>query len=111
MSTLAEATPYPRWELTGAGLENLALREHQDPPIAPHELRVRIDACGICFSDIKILNLGERHPRLQGRDIVRDPVVMGHEAAMTVIEVGADLRGRFEAGQRFLIQVDVYFHG
>jgi len=100
-----------RWELTGAGFDNLFLAERDVPRPGPGELLVRIDACGICFSDIKILNLGGAHPRLQGRDLVRDPVVMGHETAMTVVEVGRDLRDRFTPGGRFLIQADVYHQG
>jgi threonine dehydrogenase-like Zn-dependent dehydrogenase len=100
-----------RWELSGAGLERLALVFGPRPQPEPGELLVRIDACGICFSDIKILNLGPDHPRLQGRDLTREPVVMGHETAMTVVEVGRDLRDRFREGQRFLIQADVYYRG
>lgn len=99
------------WELMGAGLESLSLVEREMPRPGPGELRVRIDACGICFSDIKILNLGPEHPRLKGRDLRAAPVVMGHETAMTVLEVGEDLRGRFRQGQRFLIQADVYYRG
>lgn len=100
-----------RWELKGAGLDNLSLAECEVTQPGPGELLVRIDACGICFSDIKILNLGPDHPRLQGRDLVRDPVVMGHETAMTVVRVGEDLLGKFHPGQRFLIQADVYYQG
>ena len=100
-----------RWELSGAGMENLALAEREIPRPAADELLVRIDACGVCFSDIKILNLGPAHPRLQGRDLRAEPVVMGHETAMTVVEVGETLRERFRPGQRFLIQADVYFQG
>ena len=62
-----------RWELYGAGMENLG---QDDAPLlravprpGPGELLVRVDACGICFSDIKIINLGGSHPRLQGRDM------------------------------------------
>ena len=66
-----------RWELTGAGIESLGpggapvSREVTRP--GPGQLLARVDACGICFSDIKILNLGASHPRLRGRDLVRDP--------------------------------------
>jgi len=100
-----------RWELYGAGLENLSLAEREVPTPGPGELLVRIDACGICFSDIKILNLGPNHPRLQGRDLTTDPVVMGHETAMTVVGVGDDLAGQFPMGSRYLIQADVYYQG
>ncbi len=100
-----------RWELTGAGLNNLDLVEREIPRPSADELLVRIDACGVCFSDIKILNLGPNHPRLQGRDLSVDPVVMGHETAMTVLEVGSKWADRFRPGQRFLIQADVYYQG
>lgn len=102
---------YRCWELSGAGLEHLALVRRDLRPPAAGELLVRIDACGICFSDIKILRLGPDHPRLQGRDLNAEPVVMGHETAMTVAAVGSGLEGRFHPGQRFLIQADVYAGG
>jgi len=100
-----------QWELSGAGLQNLALRERPVPSPGAEELLVRIDACGICFSDIKILRLGGEHPRLQGRDLERDPVVMGHEVAMTVMQVGEARRAQFQPGQRFLIQADIIYRG
>ncbi|HEU4754621.1 MAG TPA: alcohol dehydrogenase catalytic domain-containing protein [Armatimonadota bacterium] len=111
MTSLQAPARQLRWELTGAGLNNLSLAERDVPHPGPGELLVRIDACGICFSDIKILNLGPDHPRLQGRDLRQDPVIMGHETAMTVLEVGNEIRDRFQPGQRFLIQADVYHGG
>ena len=111
METESIPARHRRWELTGAGLENLALVERDVPQPGPGELLVRIDACGICFSDIKILTLGPNHPRLQGRDLQTNPVVMGHETAMTVLRVGEELGNRFQPGQRFLIQADVYYRG
>ncbi len=111
MEMMTIPTRHRCWELTGAGLDNLSLVERDVPTPGPDELLVRIEACGICFSDIKILNLGPSHPRLQGRDLAADPVVMGHETAMTVVRVGEELRGDFQVGQRFLIQADVYYQG
>jgi len=102
---------HQRWELTGAGFDSLRLVTRNVPSPGPQELLVRIDACGICFSDVKIVNLGGGHPRLAGRDLRREPVVMGHETAMTVMAAGRDLAGRFAPGQRFLIQADVYHGG
>jgi threonine dehydrogenase-like Zn-dependent dehydrogenase len=111
MSTATLPQSHQRWELSGAGLSSLTVAERPVPAISPDQLLVRIDACGICFSDIKILNLGPEHPRLRGRDFTREPVVMGHETSMTVVQVGEGLRGRFAEGQRFLIQADVYYRG
>ncbi len=100
-----------RWHLHGAGLESLREATVALPAYGPDELLVRHDACGICFSDIKIINLGPQHPRLQGRDMNAHPVVMGHEVALTVVGVGDDLKGQFEIGQRFIVQADVYYKG
>ncbi len=98
-----------RWHLTGAGLDALHEATVPLPEFGPDELLVRHDACGICFSDIKIINLGPEHPRLQGRDMQAAPVVMGHEVALTVVAVGESLTGQFAAGQRFIVQADVYY--
>jgi threonine dehydrogenase-like Zn-dependent dehydrogenase len=104
-----------RWELTGAGLENFGRDGepslHEVAPPGPGELLARVDACGICFSDIKILNLGGEHPRLRGRDLARDPVVMGHEVSLTVVGVGPGLSAPFQPGDRAIVQADVYYNG
>jgi threonine dehydrogenase-like Zn-dependent dehydrogenase len=70
-----------------------------------------VDACGICFSDIKILNLGGEHPRLRGRDLAAEPVVMGHEVSLTVVDVGPEVRAPFRPGDRAIVQADVYYRG
>jgi len=102
---------YYRWHLRGAGLDALSEEQVDLPEIAADELVVRHDTCGICFSDIKIINLGGEHPRLVGRDMVADPVVMGHEVALTVVKVGNAIRDKFKIGQRFIVQADVYYKG
>ena len=43
------------------------LVEREIPAPGPGEVRIKVKACGICFSDIKILNLGPDHPRLSVR--------------------------------------------
>lgn len=109
----SEAVPghYERWHLRDAGLENLSEEEVTTPPIKPDELLVRHDACGICFSDVKIINLGPKHPRLVGRDMQKDPVVMGHEVTLTIMRVGENLRDRYKPGERYIVQADIYYKG
>ena len=103
------------WPLYGAGLENLGL---DDAPIqvdlpacGPDQLLVRHDAVGLCFSDTKVIKAGETHPRLGGRDMKTDPVVLGHEVALTVVQVGQNYADSFSPGDRFIIQADVYHQG
>ncbi|MCL6535608.1 MAG: alcohol dehydrogenase catalytic domain-containing protein [Armatimonadetes bacterium] len=103
-----------RWNLYGAGLENLGRDGKPErlptPQPAPNEILVRIDAVGICFSDLKILRLGEAHPKI-ARDLRKHPVVMGHEICCTVVQVGNALQGRFQIGERYIVQADVYVNG
>ena len=116
-SPLPVAPPpnYKRWHLYGAGLENVGTNGQMEtvPLIAPgpDQILVRHDAVGICYSDIKIINLGENHPRLMGRDLKTNPVVMGHEVALTVVEVGDNYKEAFAPGQRFIVQADVFYKG
>ena len=103
------------WPLYGAGLDNLG-RNHQPvrlpvPVPGPYQLLARIDAVGLCFSDVKLIRAGGAHPRLYGRDLAADPTIPGHEVSLTLVEVGDRLRHRFRIGQRFVVQADVYYHG
>ena len=81
------------------------------PEIGPDELLVRIDAIGLCFSDVKLIRAGEAHPRVISKDLKKDPVIPGHEAVMTVVKVGDKVADKFDVGQRFIIQADVYVNG
>jgi L-sorbose 1-phosphate reductase len=103
------------WPLYGAGLENLGVEGKPipvgTPKPGPDQLLVRHDAVGLCFSDTKVIKAGETHPRLLGRDMKADPVVLGHEVALTVIEVGQNLIGQYRRGDRFIVQADVYYKG
>lgn len=112
-------TPLPttmlRWHLYGAGLENMGkLGEPEVVSVPTHgadELLVRQDACGLCFSDTKVIGLGANHPRMTGRNLATDPVTLGHEVSCTVVGVGENLKSRFKVGQRFVIQADVFYQG
>src|SRR5689334_22178754 len=68
--------------------EPLLVTEVDEPEIAPGELVLRVDACGICGSD---LHLSDAFPA--------PGVVMGHEFCGTVEEVGAGVDG-FSVGDR-----------
>jgi len=102
------------WPLYSAGLENMGLGEQPiDVPVpqfGPDELLVRHDACGLCFSDIKVIRLGEDHPRIY-RDMKKNPVVLGHEVSMTVVGVGENLKDQYKPGDRFIIQADIFVDG
>jgi len=106
--------PNELWPLYGAGLENLGVNRRPItapmPQYGPDELLVRHDACGLCFSDTKVINLGQNHPRIF-RDISKEPVVLGHEVSLTVVGVGENLRDRYHVGDRFIVQAEIYYKG
>ncbi|MCY3586870.1 MAG: alcohol dehydrogenase catalytic domain-containing protein [Acidimicrobiaceae bacterium] len=111
--------PLPRpnlaWNSYGRGVESIGRDGHPEPvdvpAPAPDQLLVRVDAVGLCFSDVKLIRLGSEHPKLYGRDLSADPIRLGHEATVTVIEVGDDLADTYRTGDRLAIQPDIYLNG
>lgn len=106
---------YQAWQVFGAGLENVG--KDGSPvtvplrPPNPNEVLLRVDALGLCLSDMKIIAQGGNHPRLRGRDLQNDPTVLGHECAATIVAVGDDWKDSFAPGQRFIVQADIYYQG
>ncbi|MDZ5649477.1 alcohol dehydrogenase catalytic domain-containing protein [Nitrospirillum sp. BR 11828] len=72
----------------------LSLKTVQLDDPRPGELLVRIDAAGICHSDLSVIN-GDR-PRPM-------PMALGHEAAGTVVAVGDPADTGFAAGDRVVL--------
>ncbi|RMH73214.1 MAG: alcohol dehydrogenase [Actinomyces sp.] len=112
-------TPLPDpnlgWNTYGTGVENIG-RDGRPEPIevpepGPDQLLVRVDAVGLCFSDVKLIRLGGDHPKLYGRDLRVEPTRLGHEAAVTVVAVGENLADRYRPGDRLAIQPDIHVDG
>ncbi len=61
------------------------------PPIGPRELLLRVEASGICGSDV-----------MEWYRIARAPVVLGHELAGVVTQVGDGVE-RYQVGDRVLV--------
>ncbi len=116
---ISASQPIPRvmrsWYLSGRGMENFGERDQPIsealPAIGTDELLARVDAIGICASDVKMIRLGERYPLFHGRDLAAQPQRLGHELALTVLRVGAGLASQYRVGQRLGLQPDVYYRG
>ncbi|MGI5899872.1 MAG: zinc-dependent alcohol dehydrogenase [Christensenellales bacterium] len=69
------------------------------PEIGPGDVLVRIMACAVCGSDVHGMDgsTGRRRP----------PIIMGHEAAGIIEQVGSDVRG-FAAGDRVTFDSTIY---
>ena len=79
------------WRTSGDGPENLRLDEMPTPEPGDTELLVRVVACGVCRTDLHIVD-GDLPLR-------RQPVVPGHEVVGLVEEVGSAVQG-FAIGDR-----------
>ncbi|HUU11847.1 MAG TPA: alcohol dehydrogenase catalytic domain-containing protein [Phycisphaerae bacterium] len=99
------------WNLYGAGLENLRLEAMPVPTPRDDQLLVRIDAVGICASDWKMISQGAAHARMKGRDLAKEPTVPGHEVSMTVVGLGKALAGKYQVGERYSVQAEIYIQG
>jgi len=71
--------------------EDIRLEEVASPGIGPDEILVRVEIVLTCGTDVKIYRRG--HP------LVKPPLIIGHEFAGVVSEVGTNVT-QFERGQR-----------
>jgi propanol-preferring alcohol dehydrogenase len=79
------------WHSSGTGVDDLARVDLPVPDPGPGELLVRVSVCGVCRTDLHVVD-GDlpRH---------RAPVVPGHEVVGTVAAVGERVE-RFGVGER-----------
>ncbi len=59
----------------------------EDDAVGPHDVRIKMHTVGICGSDVHYYTHGAI-----GQFVVRAPMVLGHEAAGTIVEVGSDVK-------------------
>lgn len=103
------------WNLYGAGMENIGKDGRAEdlgvPTPDADQILVRMDGVCLCFSDVKVINQGSSHPKLYNRDLTKEPGRLGHEAVLTVMEVGENLKDQFKPGERYAVQPDIYQNG
>lgn len=80
------------------GIDKITVKEIETPRITDDSLLLKVRACAVCGSDIRIYHYG--NPR------VKYPQIIGHEIAGDVVEVGSRVK-RFKPGDRVAIGADV----
>lgn len=63
--------------------QKLGIKDIQEPVLEEGKVLVKVDACGICGSDVHYWQHGKI-----GDFVVKQPMILGHEAAGTVIALG-----------------------
>jgi D-xylulose reductase len=77
----------------------LALRDISiDESLGPHDVRIGVHTVGVCGSDVHYYTHGAIGPF-----VVRAPMVLGHEAAGRVLEVGSEVTG-LQVGDRVCME-------
>lgn len=103
------------WPFRGIGLENVGVDGKPvtipRPNCGPDEILARVDAVSLCASDAKMIRIGNQYPLFHGRDLERNPSRLGHEVALTVVEVGANWQQTYHRGQRLGLQPDIFING
>jgi len=80
-------------------VKKLSLRDFPvSETVGPDDVKIAIKACGICGSDIHYYT----HGRI-GDFIVNEPMILGHEASGTVLEVGANVKN-VKAGDKVCME-------
>jgi L-iditol 2-dehydrogenase len=74
------------------GRSTVAVEEIPTPQIGTGEILIRVEACGICHTDLKKIE----------HDLLAPPRVYGHETAGVVAQVGKDVTG-FAPGDRVVV--------
>ena len=92
------------------GKMDLRLEEFELPAIREDEILARVISDSICMSSYKAASQGENHKRVPD-NVAENPVIIGHEFCGELIEVGAKWQGQFKAGDKFVIQPALNYHG
>ncbi len=86
----------------------------------PYQILCRVEVCGLCFSDLKLLKQFSGHARKSeiasgiNKQILGEmanyvpgekPTVPGHETVVRVVKVGNQVT-KYKVGERYLVQAD-----
>ena len=67
------------------GIENLEMEDISRPTPSPQEILVKVRACSICGTDIRVYHHGHKHMRF--------PRITGHELSGEIVEIGKRVEG------------------
>ncbi|MDF2593302.1 MAG: Alcohol dehydrogenase, zinc-binding domain protein [Clostridia bacterium] len=92
------------------GANDLRLEEFDLPAIKEDEILVKVITDSICMSTYKAVIQGTKHKRVP-KDIDQNPIIIGHEFAGVIVEVGDKWKHQFKAGEKFAIQPALNYKG
>ncbi|HBB00847.1 MAG: L-sorbose 1-phosphate reductase [Bacteroidetes bacterium GWD2_45_23] len=90
------------------GKKDLRLEEFELPQIKEDEILAKVVSDSLCMSSYKASSQGTDHKRIPD-DVAENPIIIGHEFAGELLEVGAKWSDKFKAGDKFSIQPALYY--
>lgn len=90
------------------GKDDLRLEEFELPLVGDDEILASVVSDSICMSSYKAAKQGADHKRVP-EDVHNNPVIIGHEFAGELIEIGKNWQHKFKQGQKYSIQPAIYY--
>ena len=85
------------------GKNDLRLEEFELPQIKENEILAKVICDSLCMSSYKAASQGTDHKRIPN-DVATNPVIIGHEFAGELVEIGNKWKNQFKTGDKFSIQ-------
>jgi L-sorbose 1-phosphate reductase len=92
------------------GKKDLRLEEFELPQIKDDEILAKVVTDSLCMSSYKAASQGTDHKRVPD-NIAEQPIIIGHEFAGELVEVGSKWASQFKAGDKFSIQPALNYEG
>lgn len=92
------------------GKMDLRMEKFDLPSIKKDEILVKVSADSLCMSTYKAAFLGEEHKRVPD-DVADNPIIVGHELAGEIIEIGEEWSNKYKVGQKFSMQPAINYKG
>jgi len=90
------------------GKKDLRLEEFELPQIKDNEILAKVVSDSLCMSSYKAASQATDHKRVPN-DIAENPIIIGHEFAGELVQIGAKWADKFSAGDKFSIQPALYY--
>ena len=90
------------------GKKDLRMEEFELPQIKDNEILAKVVSDSLCMSSYKAASQATDHKRVPN-DIAENPIIIGHEFAGELVQIGSKWADKFSAGDKFSIQPALYF--
>ena len=85
------------------GKKDLRLEEFELPQMKDDEILAKVVSDSLCMSSYKASTQATDHKRIPN-DVAENPIIIGHEFAGELVEVGSKWAHQFKTGDKFSIQ-------